>query len=62
MTVTYRVGTKGAFKPALGTTSWSINAKFKPGKNVIAIRVTAEEMSFFIHIERGLHRFLDLRE
>jgi len=39
--VEYRVGAKGAFKPATGTTSWTINAsKLKPGKNVVTIQVT----------------------
>ncbi len=34
--VRYRVG-KGAFKNAVGTTSWKLKAKLKPGKNIIEI-------------------------
>lgn len=34
--VRYRVG-KGAFKNAVGTTTWKLSAKLKPGKNTIQI-------------------------
>ena len=37
--VEYRVGTKGAFKLATGTSAWTINvSKLKVGKNVITIQ------------------------
>jgi len=35
--VTYRVGSKGSFKTASGTTTWKINAVLKAGKNTISI-------------------------
>jgi sulfatase modifying factor 1 len=35
--VLFRVGSKGGFKTAKGTTSWQISAKLKPGKNVVEI-------------------------
>lgn len=38
--VEYRVGTKGKFKNASGTTKWKFTAKLKPGKNQIFVRAT----------------------
>lgn len=35
--VKYRVGTKGAFRTAAGTASWSFKASLKPGKNKISV-------------------------
>jgi len=37
--VTYRVGSKGPYKKAIGTTSWRFTAKLKPGKNIITVIV-----------------------
>ena len=37
--VTYRVGSKGKFKPAKGTTNWTITAShLKTGKNIVTIQ------------------------
>jgi DNA-binding beta-propeller fold protein YncE len=38
--VKYRVGTKGAFRTAVGTTSWRFTARLKPGRNTIEIIAT----------------------
>lgn len=35
--VKYRVGTKGGFRSAAGTASWSFKASLKPGKNKISL-------------------------
>jgi hypothetical protein len=39
--VEYRVGTKGKFKKAKGTTKWSFKASLKKGKNIISVRAKA---------------------
>jgi hypothetical protein len=36
--VEYRVGTKGKFRKAKGTTKWSFTARLKPGRNNIFVR------------------------
>jgi uncharacterized repeat protein (TIGR03803 family) len=36
--VEYKIGKKGKYRPAKGTSKWTINAKLKPGLNVITIR------------------------
>ena len=39
--VSYRVGRKGAFKLAKGTSAWSLVAKqLKPGKNLVTVKAT----------------------
>lgn len=38
--VEFRVGKKGAFKPAKGTSKWTLTAKVKPGKNFVFVRAT----------------------
>ncbi len=35
--VTYRVGNRGPFKTAKGTTNWSFKAQLKPGKNLVTV-------------------------
>ncbi len=38
--VEYRLGTKGKFKKASGTSKWKFTAKLKPGQNQIFVRAT----------------------
>lgn len=36
--IEFRVGRKGAFKPAKGTSKWTLTVKVKPGKNFVFVR------------------------
>jgi hypothetical protein len=43
--VEYRVGTKGQFKKAIGTTKWRFTARLKPGKNIVFVRAKKESIT-----------------
>jgi hypothetical protein len=54
--VEYRIGKKGGFRTAAGTTAWSFKAKLSPGKNTISIRAvgkTGASAARFVVVKRS---------